>query len=53
MIRSGVLDLAHQRVTVFPLACANEAVRFAAAHGVPFHRTVLCPRTDLGERASA
>jgi alcohol dehydrogenase len=53
MIRSGVLDLAHETVSVFPLVGANDAVRFAAAHGDPFHRTVLCPRTDLGERASA
>ncbi|MCV7424711.1 zinc-binding alcohol dehydrogenase family protein [Mycobacterium yunnanensis] len=52
MIRSGVLDLARERVTVFPLVRANEAVRFAAAHGNPFDRTVLCPRTDLGERAA-
>ncbi|MEU0497530.1 zinc-binding alcohol dehydrogenase family protein [Mycobacterium sp. NPDC006124] len=52
MIRSGVLDLAHERVTVFPLTRANEAVCFAAAHGNPFDRTVLCPRTDLGEQAT-
>jgi len=52
MIRSGVLDLTGERVTVFPLVRANEAVRFAAAHGNPFDRTVLCPRTDLGEQAS-
>ncbi|KAA0097846.1 zinc-binding alcohol dehydrogenase family protein [Mycolicibacterium sp. P1-18] len=53
MIRGGVLDLAHERVTVFPLTRVNDAVRFAAAHGDPFQRTVLCPRTDLGEQASA
>jgi len=53
MIRSGVLDLAHERVTVFPLTQANEAVRYAAAHANPFDRTVLCPRTDLGEQVSA
>lgn len=49
MIRSGVLDISHERVTTFPLARANDAVRFAAACNDPFHRTVLCPRTELDE----
>jgi alcohol dehydrogenase len=53
MIRSGVLDLSHEAVTVFPLASANAAVDYAAAHGHPFDRTVLLPRTDVGELASA
>ncbi|HEV7423381.1 MAG TPA: hypothetical protein VGO30_26670 [Mycobacterium sp.] len=44
MIRSGVLDLAHERVTTFPLAQANEAVDYAARHGGPFDRTVLLAR---------
>jgi alcohol dehydrogenase len=44
MIRSGVLDLAHERVTTFPLAQANEAVDYAARHGGPFDRTVLLTR---------
>jgi alcohol dehydrogenase len=52
MIRSGVLDLSHEAVTVFPLTAANEAVDFAAAHGNPFDRTVLLPRIDVGELAS-
>ena len=43
MIASGVLDLAGERVTTFPLARANEAVAHAAAHGGPFDRTVLLP----------
>lgn len=49
MIRSGVLDISHERVTTFSLARANDAVRFAAACNDPFHRTVLCPRTELDE----
>jgi alcohol dehydrogenase len=45
MIRSGVLDLGHESVTVFPLTSANEAVAHAAAHGAPFDRTVLVPNS--------
>jgi len=52
MIRSGVLDISHERVTVFPLTRANDAVRFAAACNVPFDRTVLCPRTELDEQGA-
>jgi alcohol dehydrogenase len=48
MIRSGVLDLSREAVTVFPLTEANEAVAHAAAHGLPFDRTVLLPRIDVG-----
>lgn len=44
MIRSGVLDIAHDRVTTFPLDQANEAVAHAARHGGPFDRTVLLAR---------
>jgi alcohol dehydrogenase len=44
MIRSGVLDLGHETVTTFPLARANEAVDYAAAHSGPFDRTVLLPQ---------
>jgi alcohol dehydrogenase len=45
MIRSDVLTLDHERVTTFPLAAANEAVAYAAAHGGPFDRTVLLPNS--------
>ncbi|BBZ27491.1 alcohol dehydrogenase [Mycolicibacterium madagascariense] len=51
MIRSGVLDLSHEAVTVFPLTAANEAVEHAAAHGLPFQRTVLAPSGDLAGEA--
>jgi alcohol dehydrogenase len=44
LIRSGVLSLDHERVTTFPLAQANEAVRYAAAHPGAFDRTVLLPQ---------
>lgn len=47
MIRGGVLDLAHEAVTVFPLSAANEAVDYAASHGDPFDRTVLLPRSGV------
>jgi alcohol dehydrogenase len=40
---SGLLDLARERVTTFPLEEINEAVAFAAAHPGPFDRTVLTP----------
>lgn len=43
LVRSGVLDLGHERVTTFPLDRANEAIAHAAAHGGPFERTVLLP----------
>jgi alcohol dehydrogenase len=44
MVRSGVLDIADERVTTFPLDQANEAVAHAARHGGPFDRTVLLAR---------
>jgi alcohol dehydrogenase len=44
MVRSGVLDIAHDRVTTFPLDQANDAVAHAARHGGPFDRTVLLAR---------
>jgi alcohol dehydrogenase len=43
LIRSGVLDLGHERVSTFSLADANDAVAHAAAHPRPFDRTVLLP----------
>ena len=43
LLRSGVLDLDHERVTTFPLDDANEAVAHAAAHAGAFDRTVLLP----------
>lgn len=44
LIRSGVLDLGHERVTTFALDDANDAVTHAAAHPRPFDRTVLLPK---------
>ncbi|SHH40930.1 alcohol dehydrogenase [Jatrophihabitans endophyticus] len=43
MVRSGVLDLAGDDVTTFPLDDVAAAVAHAAAHGGPFERTVLVP----------
>ena len=43
LLRSGVLDLGHERVTTFPLDDANEAVAHAASHAGAFDRTVLLP----------
>jgi alcohol dehydrogenase len=43
LIRSGVLDLSHERVSEFSLDDANDAVAHAAAHPGPFDRTVLAP----------
>jgi alcohol dehydrogenase len=43
LLRSGVLDLDHERVTTFSLDDANEAVAHAAAHAGAFDRTVLLP----------
>jgi alcohol dehydrogenase len=44
LIRSGVLDLSHERVSTFTLDEANDAVAHAAAHPGPFDRTVLLPQ---------
>jgi alcohol dehydrogenase len=43
LIRSGVLDLSHERVSTFSLDDANDAVAHAAEHPGPFDRTVLLP----------
>lgn len=43
LIRSGELDLSHERVSTFSLDDANEAVAHAAVHPGPFDRTVLVP----------
>ncbi|HYZ66395.1 MAG TPA: zinc-binding dehydrogenase [Mycobacterium sp.] len=43
LLRTGVLDLSHERVSTFALDDANEAVAHAAAHPGPFDRTVLQP----------
>ena len=45
LARSGLLDLAQDRVTTFALDETNEAVAHAAVHGGPFDRTVIeCQR---------
>ncbi|KUN00101.1 alcohol dehydrogenase [Streptomyces yokosukanensis] len=43
LLASGALDLGAERVRTFPLDAVNDAVEHAAAHGGPFHRTVLTP----------
>jgi alcohol dehydrogenase len=43
MIRSGLLDIKHYRVTTFGLDSVNEAIEHAARNGGPFDRTVICP----------
>lgn len=43
LARVGLLDLAHEEVTTFPLDAVNDAVAHAAAHGGPFVRTVITP----------
>jgi alcohol dehydrogenase len=47
LIRTGVLDLSHERVSTFSLDDANDAVAHAAAHPGPFDRTVLLPQKQL------
>ncbi len=41
LVRAGLLDLDHDRVTTFGLDAANDAVAHAAAHPGPFERTVI------------
>jgi alcohol dehydrogenase len=43
LVRCGLLNLGHERVTTFRLDEANDAVAHAAAHGGPFNRTVITP----------
>jgi hypothetical protein len=43
LIRNGVLDIGHERVTTFSLGDVNDAVARAAAHPGPFDLTVLLP----------
>ncbi len=52
LIRSGLLDLGHERVTTFGLDRANEAVAHAAAHPGPFDRTVLMPHNSCTKGGS-
>ena len=50
LIRSGLVDLSHERITTFTLEAANEAVEYAAAHSGPFDRTVLLPQPLAGTK---
>lgn len=43
LIRAGLLDLGHFRVTEFPLNAVNNAVAHAAANAAPFSLCVLRP----------
>ena len=43
MVRAGLLDLGQFEVRTFALDDANDAVKYAAAHGGPFKLTVLQP----------
>lgn len=45
LVRCGLLDLTHERVSAFDLDAANEAVAHAAAHPGPFDRTIITPGT--------
>ena len=47
LVRSGLLDLGHWKVTGFDLDDANKAVEQAAAEGGPFKSTVLRPRGQV------
>jgi alcohol dehydrogenase len=44
LIRSGLVDLDHFKITAFGLDRANEAVAHAAANSGPFKMTVIEPR---------
>jgi alcohol dehydrogenase len=45
LVAAGALDLALDHITRFDLGRVNDAVTYAAAHGGPFDRTVLTPRS--------
>jgi alcohol dehydrogenase len=44
LIATGALDLIPEHITRFDLDQVNDAIAHAAAHGGPFHRTILTPR---------
>ena len=43
LVRCGLLDLTHERITIFDLDAANEAIAHAEAHPGPFDRAIITP----------